>query len=523
MRNRMLTAIVLAATAGLPVFAQGTKPLYTIEIQSASTRAVDYAAMGGSGKIGFRGTVLATNASGQARVASQGGVMSIEASFRNLEPASKYGPEYMTYVLWAISPEGRPNNLGEVLLKNGKGRLLVTTRLPIFALIVTAEPYFAVGQVGNVVVLENTVEGNDAKHTVAVNYDHLPRGQYTLNADPSDLKAPKMDKKTPPDLYQARNAVKLARAAGADQFAADSFSKAADLLAQAERNQNDKKGNRKAVAPLSRHAVQQAEDSRQLAIRMQADEQVAAEKRALTEAAAAEKRGIEERAAADRRSLQEQAAAERQQAAEERQRAAAERQAMAERAASEKQAMVAQVLAAQKEAESEASRRAAAQQEAEQARLAVAQSDQEQARLREQLREQLNAIMKTTDSARGLIVSMTGLLFETGKSTLLPNVRENLARVAGILLGHPGLEVEVEGHTDSVGSDAMNQSLSENRAEAVRQYLLAQGVPKAAIISRGFGETKPIATNETAEGKAQNRRVEIVVSGQPIGADAAEH
>ena len=523
MRNRMLTALVLAAITGLPAFAQGTKPLYTVEIQSASTRAVDYAAMGGSGKIGFRGTVLATNASGQAEVASQGGVMSIDAGFRKLEPASKYGAEYMTYVLWAVSPEGRANNLGEVLLKNGKGQLHVTTRLPIFALIVTAEPYYAVGQVGNVVVLENTVEGKDAKHTVAVNYDQLPRGQYTINADPKDLKAPKMDKKTPPDLYQARNAVNLARAAGADRFAATSFSKAADLLAQAERNQNDKKGNKKAVAPLSRHAVQQAEDSRQLAIRVQADEQVASEKRALRETAAAEKRSVEERAAADRRSMQEQAAADRrswqEQTAAERQQAAAERQAMAERAASEKQAMAAQIAAAQKETESEASRRAAAQQEAEQARLAVAQSDQEQARLREQLRAQLNAIMKTTDSARGLIVSMTGLLFETGKSTLVPNVRENLARVAGILLGHPGLEIEVEGHTDSVGSDAMNQSLSENRAEAVRQYLLAQGVPKDAIVSRGFGETMPLATNDTSDGKAQNRRVEIVVSGESIGAD----
>jgi len=515
MRNRMLTAFVLAAAAGLPVIAQGTKPLYTVEIQSASTRAVDYASMGGSGKIGFRGTVLATSASGQAKVASQGGVMAIDASFRNLEPASKYGPEYMTYVLWAVSPEGRPNNLGEVLLKNGKGQLRVTTRLPIFALIVTAEPYFAVSQVGNVVVLENTLEGKDAQRTVAVNYDHLPRGQYTLNMEPADLKAPAMDKKTPPDLSQARNAVTLARAAGADRFAGNSFAKATDLLAQAERNQSDKKGNKKAVAPLSRHAVQQAEDSRQLAIRMQADEQTAAEKRALMEAAAAEKRGLEERAAADRRSLQEQAAAERRQAA-------AERQAMEERAASEKQAMTAQVLAAQRETENEASRRAAAQQEAEQARLAAAQAEQTQAELRAKLRDQLNGIMKTTDSARGLIVSMTGLLFETGKSTLLPPVRENLARVAGILLGHPGLEIEVEGHTDSVGSDPMNQTLSENRASAVREYLLAQGVPKDTIVSRGFGKTKPLATNDTADGRAQNRRVEIVVSGEPIGADAPE-
>jgi outer membrane protein OmpA-like peptidoglycan-associated protein len=518
MRNRMLTAIVLAATAGLPAIAQGTKPLYTVEIQSASTRAVDYASLGGSAKIGFRGTVLASNASGQAKVASQGGVMSIEASFKNLEPASKYGSEYMTYVFWAVSPEGRANNLGEVLLKNGKGQLRVTTRLLSFALIVTAEPYFAVGQVGNVVVLENTVEGKDLTHTMAVNYDHLPRGQYTINVDPVDLKAPAMDRKTPPDLYQARNAVNLARAAGAERFATNSFKRAADLLAQAESNLKDKKGNKKAVAPLSRHAVQQAEDSRQLAIRTQADEQVVADKRALKEAAAAERRSLQEQATAERQAMAERAAAERQLMAE---RATTERQLMAERAATEKQAMEARIAAAQRETADEASRRAVAQQEAERARLAVAQSEQEQVQLRAQLREQLNSIMKTTDSARGLIVSMTGLLFETGKSTLVPKVRENLARVAGILLGHPGLAVEVEGHTDSVGSDAMNQTLSESRAMAVREYLREQGVPEGTIVSRGFGKTKPLATNDTAEGRAQNRRVEIVVSGEPIGADVA--
>jgi len=513
MKNRVLTAIVLAVIAGLSGFAQGTKALYTVEMQSASTKAVDYAAMGGAGKIGFRGTELAANASGQAKVASQGGVMSVQASFKNLEPASKYGSEYMTYVLWAITPEGRVNNLGEVLLRNGKGQLKVTTRLPTFALIVTAEPYFAVSQVGNVVVLENTVDEKNASHTVAVNYDHLPKGQYTINVDPAGLEAAAADKKTPQEFHQARNAVTLAKAAGADQYAADAFKKAQDLLAQAEAVQKDPKGNKKSVAPLSRHAVQQADDSRQLAIRTQADERVAAEKRALQEAAAAEKRGLEEKAAADRRSLQEQAEAERV-------KAAMEKQALTEKAASEKQAMTAQVLAAQKATADEASARAAAQQEAEKARLAAAQSEQEKAALRAQLRDQLNAVMKTTDSARGLIVSMTGLLFETGKSTLVPNVRENLARVAGILLGHPGLELEVEGHTDSDGSDAMNQTLSENRAAAVRQYLLSQGVPEHSIVSRGFGETKPVATNDTAAGKAQNRRVEIVVSGQPIGTDA---
>jgi outer membrane protein OmpA-like peptidoglycan-associated protein len=499
MRNQLVsTAIVLAAIAGLPGFTQGTKSLYTVETQSASTKAVDYAGMGGSAKIGFRGTALATKASGKAKVSSQGGVMAVDARFANLEPASKYGPETMTYVLWAISPEGRISNLGEVLTKGGKGSLRVTTRLQAFALIVTAEPYFAVSQVGNTVVLENVLDDRDAQHLIAVNYDHLPQGQYAINVDPADLEPVTMDKKTPPDFYQARNAVTLARAAGADQFAADSFRKAADLLTQAENALKDKKGDKKSVAPLSRHAVQQAEDSRQLAIRKQAEEQVAAERRALEEKAAAQMRALETAVTAEKRALEE--------------RATAEKQAMEER-----------VAAAQKETAEEASRRVAAQKDAEQARLAVAQSEREQAELRAQLRDQLNAVMKTTDSARGLIVSMTGLLFESGRFTLLQSVRENLARVGGILVSHPGLVIEVEGHTDSDGSEGMNQTLSENRAGAVRDYLLSQGVPEASIVSRGFGEAHPVATNDTAEGKSQNRRVEIVVSGTPIGAETAGH
>jgi outer membrane protein OmpA-like peptidoglycan-associated protein len=244
--------------------------------------------------------------------------------------------------------------------------------------------------------------------------------------------------------------------------------------------------------------VQQAEDSRQLAIRKQAEEQVAAERRALEEKAAAQMRALETAVTAEKRALEE--------------RATAEKQAMEER-----------VAAAQKETAEEASRRVAAQKDAEQARLAVAQSEREQAELRAQLRDQLNAVMKTTDSARGLIVSMTGLLFESGRFTLLQSVRENLARVGGILVSHPGLVIEVEGHTDSDGSEGMNQTLSENRAGAVRDYLLSQGVPEASIVSRGFGEAHPVATNDTAEGKSQNRRVEIVVSGTPIGAETAGH
>src|SRR5262249_31112320 len=232
--------------------AQGTAPLYTVTVESGSTKAIDYAAMGGSGKIDFRGTVLEPNALGSGKVKSQGGVMAIDADFKNMAPASKYGPEYMTYVLWAISPEGRASNLGEVILKGSKASIHVTTRMQTFALIVTAEPYFAASQVGNVVVLENKARKGDEKLEVPVNYQHLPRSQYSTNVDPADLQPVTMEKKVPLDYYQAGNAVKLAKAAGAEHYAADAFKKASDMYDQAKWNLTDKKGNKKTVAPMSR-------------------------------------------------------------------------------------------------------------------------------------------------------------------------------------------------------------------------------------------------------------------------------
>lgn len=472
----MLAALVLLATATAAMAAPAATPLYTVEIQSSPTKAINYVALGGSAKITFRGTVLAQGASGEAKVSSAAGVMSIEAKFKGLEPATKYGAEYLTYVLWAISPEGRPSNLGEIILKNGKSDLKVTTRFQTFALVVTAEPYYAVSQVGNVVVLENVIDEKNQKYLVDVNYEHLPRGQYSLNMDPADLKPMTFDKKVPMEVYQGRNAVKMAKAAGADKYAAEPFRKATDLQAEIDKMLAGKKFDSKKVAAMSRQTIQTADDSRRLAIRKQAEV----------------------------------------------------------KAAEEKAAMEAQVAAAQKAAAAEAAQRALAQKDAEMARgqaseanaaaaaagLRADQAEKDKAQMRGQLKDQLNAIMQTTDSARGLIVSMSGLLFETGKSTLLPPVREKLARVSGILLGHPGLKLEVEGHTDNVGSDASNQTLSEKRAAAVKDYLISQGVSADSVVSRGFGETKPVATNDTPDGRSQNRRVEIVVSGEAIGQSA---
>jgi outer membrane protein OmpA-like peptidoglycan-associated protein len=463
----------------------GSAPLYNVNIKAGSTKVINYRHLSGSTKIDFRGTPLSPSSKGEATVKSISGLVRIDAHFENLDPASKFGPEYLTYVLWSISPEGRVTNLGELVLDSkGRSSIRATSQLQAFGLIVTAEPYYAVTQLGNVVVLENAVR-KDTKGKVeemTANYDLLQRGQYRLNMSPADLQPMKMDKKTPFYLYQARNAVKIAKAAGADKMAADTYQKAATQLRAAEDDMLKRK-NKKQVAGEAREAIQTAEDARLITIKRSAEEDV---NNKLTNAQVA----VSSAEAARLMAMSD-----------------AEKAHMTAAQAAQQTAL------AQQQA-------AMSAQEAEKAKSQVAQSEQEKAQLRSQLRDQLNAVLETRDTARGLIVNMSDVLFSTGKYDLKPPVREKLAKIAGIVASHPGLKLAVEGHTDNVGSDAFNQTLSEKRAGAVRDYLVSQGIAQDAVTATGFGKTKPVASNDTSAGRQKNRRVEIVVSGEGIGTNA---
>jgi outer membrane protein OmpA-like peptidoglycan-associated protein len=435
-------------------------------------------------------------ARGEATVNSKQGRIEIDARMEHLSPAMQFGPEYLTYVLWAVTPEGRPKNLGEVLLNGGTSKLEVTTDLQTFGLIVTAEPYFAVTQPSDVVVMENVVR-KDTQGTyenIDAKYELLQRGQYAVNANRAELKPMILDKKTPLELYEARNAVRIARWTGADRYAADTLHKAEVGLYNAEEELKGKIG-KKTVAQNSRDAAQNAEDARLITLQKLQDEESAREK------AAADQRDAEARARA------EQSERARLRAEADAERAKAQAQEEAERAARDKAAATAQ--------------QQAAQEQLNQARLSAEQAEREKAELREQLRQQLNLILETRETARGLIVNMSDVLFDTGKYTLKTGAREKLAKVSGIILAHPGLKLQVEGHTDNVGSDEYNQRLSEQRADSVRDYLVSQGLSGEAISAIGLGKTMPVTTNSTAAGRQQNRRVELVVSGEPIGTSAA--
>jgi outer membrane protein OmpA-like peptidoglycan-associated protein len=529
------------ATNGAP----GSVPIYRVTVVARTTKAINYNHRSGSTKIDFRGTALMPQARGGAKVESKQGVIKIDADMEKLEPASRFGPEYLTYVMWAITPEGRATNVGEVLLNDGKSKLDATTELQSFGLIITAEPYFAVTQPSDVVVMENfvrhdttgTIEEVDAK------YELLQRGQYTLNVNPADIKPVRLDRKVPLELYEARNAVQIARWAGAPRYSAETFQKAEIGLENAEGYLKGKAGS-KPIGTVAREAVQMAEDSRIITVKKIEEEQLANERQAGVEREARAESG---RAAAqsetERIAREAEGARVAAQTEADRVRREHDAQTAAARAEAErlKAESDARVLAAQAETdrvtrENETqivnsranairvklendAQLAAAQADLDRAAGEKAQAEADKAQLRAQLLVQFNAILQTRDSARGLIVNMSDVLFDTAKFSLRPAAREKLARVAGILSGHPGLRLQVEGYTDSVGSDDYNQQLSEHRAGSVRDYLTQAGIAPDSVTAKGFGKTQPVSSNNTSAGRQQNRRVELVVSGEIIGSD----
>jgi len=514
----LVTPRAMAQAQAAPTAAPATSAV------SRTAKAITFRRGAGTIRVPLHGTGLMPQSIGQASVENKGNRVEIDAKFQNMEDATKFGFEYLTYVLWAVSPEGRAVNLGELQLKNGNGEVKAMTDMQIFAMAVTAEPYFAVSQPGNEVVLENS-EMPGAEN-ISATYQLLPQGAYSSSNTKIDNLIFGIDRKTPTELFEARNAVRIANNANASQYAADVIAKASQQLQSAEEAYRQKR-DKTAVIAMSRDAIQTAEEARVISVKKKADEDAQAQ-------AAAEKQAAEERAAKARAEAEAEAA--QLQAAEQARQQAEAAKAEAERAKQEALAEAAQAAKAKQEAEQARqaalaeqqaalaqkqdalAQKQAAEAEAAQAREAAAKADSEKADLRKQLLAQLNSILQTNDSARGLIVNMSDVLFDTGSYTLKPAARETMAKISGILLAHPGLTLQIEGYTDSVGGDDYNQQLSEQRAESVRDFLAQEGVPASSITAKGFGKADPVASNDTPEGRQRNRRVEIVVNGASIDA-----
>jgi outer membrane protein OmpA-like peptidoglycan-associated protein len=519
MQNISRITLALAITLGASVYTQAQTqapaepgdriPTYRINVVNRTARAVNYKHHSGATKIDFQGTDLMPSARGEAKVNSKRGALQIEVEFADLEKPTAFGNEYLTFVFWAISPEGRPVNLGEVLLGgNHRSKLDVTTDLQAFALIVTAEPYYAVRRPSNVVVMENLIRQDTAGTTEVVDakFELIDRGGYIptgYNFDPVVLNA-----KLPLEFFEARNAVRIAQSAGAEKYAGPSYEKAIRQMKEADELAINRHENRKSLIAISRETVQTAEDAREIAMKRIESDRADYERNASAAREAdannhanreSERRVNAEAATAD---------ANRQRNESDRQRDDADRKNL------EAQAAARQARDAQANAEADSDRNRAAAASSDQ-QLHDAVRDREE--LRARLLQQFNLILETRDTARGLVVNMSDVLFDSGQFTLRPLAREKLAKISGIVLAYPTLRLAVEGNTDSVGTEEFNQTLSEKRAEGVRTYLTGQGVPESSTTATGFGKTRPIASNTTSEGRQQNRRVELIVSGEVIG------
>ena len=511
--------------------------MYQLILVDRTVKAVKYAHRSGSTKIDFEGTDLMAGAKGEAKVDSHRGAMEIKVEFWNMQKPTTFGGEYLTYVMWAISPEGRPVNLGEVLIGgNDRSKLDVTTDLQAFAMIVTAEPYYAVRRPSNVVVMENAIRPDTVgtAEVVDAKYELVDRGGYIPTGykfDPVILNS-----KLPIEFFEARNALRIAQSAGAESYATSSYANAAGQMKQADDMAIRRSVDKKRLSSTSRLVVQTAEDAREISVKrideLRAEEGRTADANRIASANAGKRSAEAETADANRA---RENAEGRTRDAQDSARNAAAGQAQAERdnAAAQQQKLDAQADSDRNRASAADANQATAdaqqhQRDAEtesaRSRLAAANSDQQlqqAVRDREELRARLlvqfNAILETRDTARGLVVNMSDVLFDSAKFTLRPAAREKLAKISGIVLAYPTLALSIEGNTDSVGGDAYNQQLSENRAGSVRDYLATEGIPAASMSAHGFGKTQPVASNDTAAGRQQNRRVELIVSGEVIG------
>ncbi len=486
-----------AAEAG-QVTEQNGIYIFKVHVVERKLDCVNYLHRSGSTTIGFSGTPLLGGAHGEAKVSSQSGRITIDAHFDGLTPANGFGKEYLTYVLWAISPDGRAQNLGEVLPGgNKKDGIHVTTAFQSFGMIITAEPYFSVSEPSDVVVLENVIQEDKTEGVlehVNANFYLLPRGAYAETAGSHTVEHPITRREhTPLELFEAENAIRIAEDASADQYAPEIMQKASLDLLNASDLDGNKHRDEKMEITQAREAVERAEDARIISLRKQAADKQAAD--------VAAKNAAQQQAADSQLQAQQAQMQSQQSQLEAEQAKAAKAQADAARA---------QADAARAQAEAEAANARA------QAAQANKSADDANA-VREKLRAQLNDVLATSETARGLIVNMSDVLFDTGKYTLKVTTQIPLAKVAGILEAYPGLKVQVEGYTDSVGGDDYNMKLSNDRAGAVRDFLVTQGVQPGNITAQGFGKGDPVADNSTSAGRAQNRRVNLVVSGDAIG------
>ena len=210
--------------------------------------------------------------SGEAKIEGKKTNFEIDAKFEGFEDATKFGFEYLTYVLWVVSPQGRPVNLGELTLDHhGNAQVKAYTDLQTFGMIVTAEPYFAVTEPGNMVVAESSTISGAVTENIDTKFELIARGTYSSTNTHIQDAIFGMDSKTPLELFEARNAMRIAYNASGEKYAASIIAKASQQLRHAEELYRQKQ-KKEAVSVAAKEATETAEEARVMAVKQKAEE-----------------------------------------------------------------------------------------------------------------------------------------------------------------------------------------------------------------------------------------------------------
>lgn len=441
-------------------------------------------------KVSLAASPHLAEAFGEAKVRRRRGVTDLEIDLQQMQPAMMFGGDYNTYVLWVVSPEGLIYNTGEIIVNGAKAKQKVTTPLAGFGIMVTAEPHFLVAKPSPFVVLTSTGDGLAQQQGIAAKpfgYSDFA-GPYKFEkanlVGPVEIKGQMRSGR-----HQANIAVRFAEESGAQEWAPKVFKQARAALSETLQGFASGLEEKDLTVQVNR-TVRLAVQAKRLAEERRAAAQLADERQSARETIARLQR---EKADAEARVEQFRLAAE-------------QAGATAEKTAQRLREIEQQMLAANQAADQLAREKATAERAA---RAAENQAAGFYARMHDAL-EQLAEIR---ESERGLVVNLPGVLFASNSSRLQPSAREVLSRIAGVLLVAPEYRLAIEGHTDSTGRTAANQKLSEKRAAAVANYLVKCGISAATISIRGYGESRPIASNRNPAGRKKNRRVEIVIEG----------
>jgi outer membrane protein OmpA-like peptidoglycan-associated protein len=502
--------LVLLATPGFAQAAQSSEERESF--LTRTTLAVRYVENKRT-TVSITGTSLAPRITGKAEVEYKKNDARIKVKVENLDSPQVFGPFYTIYVVWAVTPEGQAENLIE-LPSGYTTEVLARSSAQTFGLIITAEPHGAVKLPSPKVVAETTLPKNVTSGVQTTQAEYRADRGDLYESSSSDSVVLQPDYTTPRLVLGARRSIDIARRAGAKEYAADEWQQAQTMLANLEQIWPRNLKDQTKFSGLARDVMRQSQVARDLATEREYQARIENERqtrlRSLEEARA---QAESARAEAERVKLE----AERAKAEAERAKALAEAAKLeaekAERSAADERT---RREAAARDAEAARAKAEAARLEAETARQQAAQAKSERDAAMQKLYVSLSEILDTKRETRGFIVNIGDVLFDTGKATLKPTAREKLSKLAGILLAYPGnLQLEIEGHTDSTGSDELNNKLSQSRAESVRDYLVQSGVKQDRVRNvQGFGKSKPIATNDTAAGRQMNRRVEVVIDDE---------